>query len=309
MKEHEILFSIIIPTYKRNDRLLTCISSCYHDIGNVNVEVIIVDDNGRGTIEQVKNFNKITKLNYSENFKYIINDYNVGGAISRNNGAKYSCGTYLIFMDDDDLFISSALKEKKIFIDKYNPEAFVTDMRVFDEAKNKFIDTSYSKFKGGDLKSQLIDGNFFTPMLTINKNLFNKVNGFPDVKKFQDHLLLIKLYEHIDSILHLPKQHFIHTVHSDERITNKNFKIGWEDRVNIESKYLYILNKSELNKIKFKWNYNIGLSFSLDFVNILFFLKYFTYCLLLIRNRTQFNRTIILLMRYFLGRDFLSGKL
>lgn len=90
LSTNEILLSIIIPTYNRNEYIVKLLDKLHSQIQN-NVEVIVVDDHSDIPLE-------------SSWFKYIYLDNNSGGAsIPRNVGLDSAKGRYICFVDADDM--------------------------------------------------------------------------------------------------------------------------------------------------------------------------------------------------------------
>lgn len=96
-----ILVSIIIPTYGSNTDPLRAIDSGLKQ-DHEQVEIIVVDDNGRGTDQQKANEKLFSVYSNEPRFRYIIHDNNKGGSAARNTGVANSSGEYLCFLDDDD---------------------------------------------------------------------------------------------------------------------------------------------------------------------------------------------------------------
>lgn len=93
--------TIIIPTYKRSNNLERAIRSCLNQT-YMNIEILIIDDNGEKTKEQQETKNKINNLIDGSKVKYIVHKNNKGGSAARNTGIKNSQGDYIAFLDDDD---------------------------------------------------------------------------------------------------------------------------------------------------------------------------------------------------------------
>jgi len=92
----EQLFSIVIPTYNRPERLAICLESIAQQNYPVDrFEVIVVDDGSETPIEPVvASFRK--QLNLT-----LLTQPNSGPANARNNGATRAKGKFLVFTDDD----------------------------------------------------------------------------------------------------------------------------------------------------------------------------------------------------------------
>lgn len=108
------LVSVIIPTYKRSDYLLQTIESVLNQTYS-SIEIIVVDDNGFGTVFQKETYNKLKSLIVSNKIIYIPHDTNKNGSAARNTGFKASKGEYINFLDDDDELMPDKI-EKQVHI-------------------------------------------------------------------------------------------------------------------------------------------------------------------------------------------------
>ncbi|MEQ8384026.1 MAG: glycosyltransferase [Coleofasciculus sp. A1-SPW-01] len=96
MKQEQIFFSIIIPTYNRPERLTTCLDAiAYLDYTRDRFEVIVVDDGSHTPIEPV-----VTPFRQQLDIT-LITQSNAGPATARNTGAAKAKGKFLVFTDDD----------------------------------------------------------------------------------------------------------------------------------------------------------------------------------------------------------------
>jgi glycosyltransferase involved in cell wall biosynthesis len=93
-----LLFSVIIPTYHRNDLLakcLDCIAPGVQSLEKNQYEVIVTDDGQNTTAEQM----------IHDRYPWVkwVAGASKGPATNRNNGASYAQGEWLVFTDDDCL--------------------------------------------------------------------------------------------------------------------------------------------------------------------------------------------------------------
>lgn len=102
MPDPVVLFSIVIPTFKRQDSLFACLDCLGHyfkpgrfDSLSNRVEVIISDDNRDTTLQH------ILRQNYP--WSTYVAGPALGPARNRNHGARHAHGTWLVFTDDDCL--------------------------------------------------------------------------------------------------------------------------------------------------------------------------------------------------------------
>ena len=98
MNMTNILFSVVIPTYHRNDllaRCLDCLASNVQTLAAEQYEVIVTDDG----------FQTTSKEMIKQDYPWVkwVAAQRKGPAANRNNGAKYAQGEWLVFTDDDCL--------------------------------------------------------------------------------------------------------------------------------------------------------------------------------------------------------------
>ncbi|MEQ9288849.1 MAG: glycosyltransferase family A protein [Cyclobacteriaceae bacterium] len=107
----EPYFSIILPTYNRSEFIGDTIKSIktqtFHDF-----ELIIVDDGSTDNTHQI-----VTPF-LNEKIKYFKQQNRERGA-ARNFGVKKSNGTYITFLDSDDLLYHNHLQVAKDYIEKH----------------------------------------------------------------------------------------------------------------------------------------------------------------------------------------------
>ena len=102
------LVSVVIPTYGRARYINRAIESALSQVGT-NVEVIVVDDNGVGTSEQIAVEEMIANYVNGGSVRYIAHMSNANGSAARNTGIEAAAGDYVAFLDDDDWFHTEKL--------------------------------------------------------------------------------------------------------------------------------------------------------------------------------------------------------
>ena len=108
-----MLVSIIMPYFKNKKYVKYSVLSVLNQTFQ-NFELIIIYDNH--TTDELRFINKIKKLD--KRIKIIRNKSNIGAGLSRNAGIKFSIGTYLAFLDADDLWKKNKLEEQLNFMKK-----------------------------------------------------------------------------------------------------------------------------------------------------------------------------------------------
>lgn len=164
-----MIFSIIIPTYNRVDKLIKCLEHISNQtLPSDKYEIIIVDD---CSTDNTKIFCTEFAKDHP-NVRYIRNEYNKGRCVTRNEGIRVAVGYYLIFLDNDLLtesdFIQSQLeyfeqnKDRKIAIinDTTYPPEILAKSNFGRFIQSRAIGYR-SKSNMSDIRMDNIPANFF----------------------------------------------------------------------------------------------------------------------------------------------------
>ena len=97
------LVSVVVPTYSRSTMLIRAISSLNEQTYRP-LEIVIVDDNGLGSAQQLETKRRIDSFSCNPGIElnYVAHELNKGGACARNTGIKNAKGEYIAFLDADD---------------------------------------------------------------------------------------------------------------------------------------------------------------------------------------------------------------
>lgn len=118
MKE---IVSVIIPTYKGEDHIVGAVQSVLEQT-YANIEVIVVDDNGKGSEHQIKTQEAVAVFSQDTRFHYIAHEQNINGSAARNTGIRASHGEFLGFLDDDDIFLPDKVEKQVELFEKLDQE-------------------------------------------------------------------------------------------------------------------------------------------------------------------------------------------
>ncbi len=171
--------SVVIPSYGDNTNPCRAIDSVLAQ-DYQNVEVVVVDDNGIGTPQQLKNETLFRKYADNSKVKYIKHEVNKGGSAARNTGARASSGEYLCFLDDDDEFSDI----KKIRLQMQSAENLddtwagtYSSLAVYKDGK--FFDI-YKAGPSGYIVEEMIRGNLSigTGAPIITRKSYESIDGF-----------------------------------------------------------------------------------------------------------------------------------
>lgn len=254
-------FSVIVTTYNSSKYIEKTINSILKQ-NFLDYEIILVDDcSNDDTIELVKK-------QFSNSVKILSTDKNFGGpAKSRNIGIQYSSGRWISFLDADDFWFQSRLKQfHKYIINNHNYEVFCSNEMLYNhinKKKNKIIHGPYSNNFFDDL---LIKGNRLSPSATvINKDFLTKNKIFFDINEnligVEDYDLWLNLSKNNARFFFFNKILNLYVIH-ENNITH-NSKKHLENTINVLNKNFKLLNSTN-NKIYSKRIFDLKVSFLIN---------------------------------------------
>lgn len=159
-------FSVIVPTYHRNDLLAKCLDCLVPGVQTMppeQYEVIVSDDGFQTTAEEM----------IRDRYPWVkwVASSRKGPAANRNNGAKYAKGEWLAFTDDDCLPDPQWIEAyTKAIVSE--PSCLVFEGRTYvDRPRRSLAEISPANESGGYLWSC----NF-----AIQRQLFESIAGFDE---------------------------------------------------------------------------------------------------------------------------------
>jgi len=253
--------SVIIPTYRRSEFLTRAINSVLQQTYK-NVEIIIVDDNGVGTADQIETEESLKNVfGGEEHIKYIKNEKNVGASQSRNNGVANSCGEYICFLDDDDVYLPDKIEGQLKFMQDNGLELSFSDIKMFDDNDKQVDARIYSRYvKSTDneslLKAHLMHHLTPTDVYMFSREGYNKTSGFKVGAVIgEEYILMLESIEIGLKIGYYNKITAIQYIHNQARISQSVDKMkGDEEMMAIKEQYFDRLTSREIRYIKFRRN-------------------------------------------------------
>jgi glycosyltransferase involved in cell wall biosynthesis len=118
--------SIIIPMYNESDNIGATLKSLIEQ-NYSNIQLIIVDD---GSVDESVNIVESYLSDLGNNHRVLKNTTNLGQSFSRNRGAMYAEGEYIVFHDADDLSTPDRIKKQVSFLEE-NPSVGVVGGSYF----------------------------------------------------------------------------------------------------------------------------------------------------------------------------------
>lgn len=261
-----IKVSIIIPTYKGSKNILVAVKSALK-LTNIHKEIIVVDDNGKKTEEQI-NTEKILKTYIEKNqITYVTHVKNINGSAARNTGFRISSGKYIIFLDDDDYLFPDKVYKQILQLEENEDQYGFSVTAGFYVHKNGRGYKKSIKYKNNFLYHYLKDENYFnTSTIVVERTFVELLNGFDEsFKRHQD-------WEFCSRLMTVTDPCYINEPllikYAENRNVVSNFQVRNEQLEHFFSIIFPViegkLSKTEINKIiKYKRN-QIFLSYILQ---------------------------------------------
>jgi glycosyltransferase involved in cell wall biosynthesis len=163
------LFSVIIPTFNRAEKLVRAIRSVTAQTVR-DYEIIVIDDGADGTREMLDQFGSAVRY---------LRGGGIGVAAARNIGIKEARGSYIAFLDADDFWYPSklALVENAL---KANPATGLFYSRIDYVAQTgERLSRPRIRCIRGRGYVELLGGDFIANSATVvKKECLDRVGGF-----------------------------------------------------------------------------------------------------------------------------------
>lgn len=196
----EELVSVIIPTYSRPQFIERAIASVLNQTYK-SIEIIVVDDNGKGTDFQIETEKLLKRYINKGIIKYIVHTKNMNGAAARNSGILACKGKYVTFLDDDDEMKPSKI-EKQVNSIINGKENIGGSYCGYEKCSSGKIIQQKKAFAHGNLQKDLFlnkweFGTGSNPL--YKKEVFDKCGLFDvSFRRHQDIEILIRFFRYYE---------------------------------------------------------------------------------------------------------------
>lgn len=193
--------SIIIPTYKGN---MTVCLACKSAINQTyeNIEVIVVDDNGEGTEEQVRTAKALAEYIDNQTIRYLCHEKNMNGSAARNTGLRHATGKYVCFLDDDDVMFRDKIEKQVACLTNTNDSIALCVCDGYYVRRDGVGYHKKIKHKNDFMYYYMMDINYFnTTAILFKANLLKEIGGFDDsFKRHQDWEVCCRVLSKYDAV-------------------------------------------------------------------------------------------------------------
>ena len=191
------LVSIIITYFKKKEYILNTLNSLLDQTYN-NYEVILVyDQKEKSDLKYLKDICRKFKKK-----RIIINKKNIGVSKSRNKAIKYARGSYIAFLDSDDLWKTNKLSYQINYMRKNSLLFTFTSYNVIND-NNEIL--SIRKTSQDPNYNDLLKSNYIGLSTVIVSSNIKSSLKFPDLKTQEDFALWLKLLKKGYKLNHIKK--------------------------------------------------------------------------------------------------------
>ena len=190
------LVSIVIPYFKKRKFIDKSISSILNQTYS-NYEILIIYDD-----EDQTDLNYLfEKYKSNKKIKFFINKKNLGAGLSRNIGIENAKGTYIAFIDADDIWNKNKLERQILFMKTDNIQACHTSYQIIDENDKIIGQRKARSFL--NLNELIKSCDIGLSTVVIERKVFKINLKFPNIKTKEDFVLWLKMINNKVNIIAL----------------------------------------------------------------------------------------------------------
>ncbi len=170
--------SVIITTHNRPDALRRALASV-RDQTQKAEEVVVVDDGSDPPIDS----DELTRRYSSLDITCVRNEKSQGPGGARNRGVKESSGDIVMFLDDDDTWEPSKIKDQIRVFERRRKVGLVYSGRLMVSHKNRSRTLYHIEGEcEGDIYPDILYSNCIgvTSSVSLRRSIFEKVGGFDE---------------------------------------------------------------------------------------------------------------------------------
>ena len=134
------MVSVIVTTYGDCSTLDRAIDSVLSQTYQ-NIEVIVVDDNGDGDPSRMKTEQLMARYEGDERVVYLKHAINMNGSAARNTGIERAQGSYITFLDNDDVLLSRRIENAVNMLESCDAGACFCDVLLVVNGRYSGIKT------------------------------------------------------------------------------------------------------------------------------------------------------------------------
>lgn len=246
--DNEIKYSFIIPAYNIQAYISECIESVLRQKTN-DFEIVIVDDGSTDKTADIAD-------EYAKKYKNIkvIHQTNKGNAAAKNRGMREASGTWILFVDGDDILCDDCIAhiEKKIedmreddilifnYSYLYEDESVVPEIG-FDELAMKCNHEKYKYL----LMPTILWGKVFSRRFLLGNKII-----LPEGKIYEDLAVLFIWLPLVNRIYSVNESLYLYRQHNQSTTKNKDIDKMMNILDAIEHQYICLNNNGSYDSLR-----------------------------------------------------------
>ena len=234
----EIKFSVIVNCKNSQEYLYDCLESILNQ-SYKNFELIIVNNNSTdSTFKIINSFN-------DERIKYFNTEKDLSLGAARNLGIKYSTGSYIGFLDSDDLWLENKLEETIKTIELFDSSIIYSNVLYFNEKKSEKLYSNDKSFNLDIFEQQIANYNLCISSCIINRFYLSKLDFYFDEKLevCEDYDIFLRLLM-LQNASFIPEILIKYRIH-DNNLTKKKRHLFFKERYIVVERLKSICNLSD----------------------------------------------------------------
>lgn len=188
------LVSVIIPTYKRSDKLSRAIESVLSQTYS-DLELLLINDNEPDDEYSKELPEVISKFTKDSRFHFLNQPKHINGAVARNYGISHAKGEYIAFLDDDDWWQPNKLALQIKAFSKLPNEFGIVSCKI-ERYNNDHLIAKLPRYDSGYVYKDILmlKSDFATGTLMIKHCILDELGAFDEkLIRHQDLQLLVNL--------------------------------------------------------------------------------------------------------------------
>ena len=222
--------TVIVTVYNLEDYIEECLLSLINQIYK-NIEIIVINDGSTDT-----SCEKIKELSENDKRITLVNKENGGVSSARNSGLDIATGSYIMFVDGDDVLSPEAIKEcVDVFSKDKDVDAVFFECEKFTNTPILSNDNTISGkeyLTHQELLHTIAKGDFDSSIVwakLYKAELWEKIRFEPGMTR-EDEYVNTDIYLLIENAVRLQKKMYYYRMREDS-ITHTANKKGKEDTV------------------------------------------------------------------------------
>lgn len=221
------IFSVVIPCYNRSSSILPTLRSVKSQSYS-NFECIIVDDGSKDS----QQLEAVVRELDDARFRY-VHRANGGGGAARNTGVDAAVGSYIAFLDSDDLFAPNKLERMLATINDDLRICWYSQVIVDRGVERRWIKPTRAIGENEDVGEYMFADNHViqTSSIVIRTETARVVRFDPNLRKGQDLDFCVRLQAHGVRFVMAPEAlsiwHDVTEVNRTSRVSGHEQPLAW----------------------------------------------------------------------------------